>query len=110
MQYLVEALQATVITASDAKMAIEKLRSSKVSPTLILADFRLRNNQNGIDAINDIRTHCNEEIKAILITGDTSPDRLKLAQSANLSILHKPVSPQLLRETASKIINSESRN
>ena len=110
MQYLVETWQANVITANDAEMALEKLRTLEIMPTLILADFRLRHNHNGIDAIEKIRMHFNQPINAILITGDTSPDRLKLAQSANLNILHKPVSPQLLCETASNIITNSEKN
>jgi len=55
MQHLVEVWNATVVTASDAEMALEKLKRLNIAPTLILADFRLRNNLNGIDAINMVR-------------------------------------------------------
>lgn len=109
MQYLVETWQAKIITATDTEMAVKTLTERKLTPTLILADFRLRDNQNGIDAISIIREHFGASISAILVTGDTSPDRLQLALSANLTVLHKPVNPQTLRKTVSHVI-SEQQN
>jgi len=108
MQHLVEAWQAKIVAATDTERAIDKLTHRELTPTLILADFRLRDNQNGIDAISAIREKFGDDINAILVTGDTSPDRLQLASSANLTVLHKPVSPQLLRKTVSQIISEQS--
>ena len=45
-------------------------------PDIIISDFRLCHNQNGIDAIEDIREEYNVRIPAILITGDTNPEQV----------------------------------
>lgn len=108
MQHVLENWNARVITATDANNAIKQLHTNKLQPNLILADFRLRDNDNGIDAIVDLRNEFTDQLKAILITGDTSPDRLQLAQSANLTILHKPVSPALLRQTVHQALEQNS--
>ena len=87
---------ANVIVAIDVTQAIISLDQLNVVPDLIIADFRLRDNTNGIDAIAKIRDEYNRDIKAVLVTGDTSPDRLLLAQSSQLPILHKPVESKVL--------------
>ena len=105
MDYVINNWGATVITATCTVTAIKKLQEQQCQPSLILADFRLRNNENGIDAITAIREHFDEPIKAILITGDTAPDRLQLALSANATVLHKPVTSCLLQATARKVLS-----
>jgi len=37
------------------------------------------------------------EIAAFLISGDTSPDRIREVRSSGLQLLHKPVTPMALR-------------
>jgi len=36
-------------------------------------------------------------LRAVLITGDTAPDRLRQAQSAGVPLLHKPVTLKMLQ-------------
>jgi len=81
-----------------------------LKPSLILADFRLRNNQSGIDAINRIRKHFNTPISAILVTGDTAHDRVQLELAAEATVLHKPVQPSLLRDTAHTVLLESKSN
>ena len=105
MRHVINSWGANVVTADNWKVAIKKLEASHLKPSLILADFRLRYNKNGIDAINAIRKYFNTQISAILITGDTAPDRLQLARSAEATVLHKPVNPSLLRDTTHKVLS-----
>jgi len=66
-------------------------------PDLIIADFRLKAGESGLDAIQTIRDEYNHDIPAALITGDTAPERIKQATSASATLLHKPVGPEKLR-------------
>ena len=109
MRHVINTWGANVVTANNSKLAIKKLDASSLKPSLILADFRLRYNQNGIDAINQIRKHFETPISAILVTGDTAHDRVQLAQAAEATVLHKPVKPSLLRDTAHTVL-LESKN
>lgn len=72
-------------------------RSSDRVPDLIISDYRLRGNENGIQVISAIRQEFNVDIPAVLITGDTGPDRLREAQASGLPLLHKPLGPARLR-------------
>ena len=48
--------------------------------------------------IERLRFEYNEDIPAILITGDTAPQRLLEAKASGHMLLHKPVPPKVLRE------------
>lgn len=79
------------------------------SPELAIVDMRLRNHENGIDALYAIRTLC-PNIPALMITGDTAPDRLKEATQVNAKLLHKPIHPDQLRlviQEAMAVTNSD---
>jgi len=71
-----------------------------------LSDLRLRENQNGIDAINKIREEFNSDIAAILITGDTSPEQIELADASNIPVLNKPVGPALLHDAIQSLLQN----
>lgn len=71
--------------------------SKGVQPNLIIADYRLRESQTGVDAIHTIKNVLRKKVPAILITGDTAPERLQEAAKSGFKLLHKPVNPGQLR-------------
>jgi signal transduction histidine kinase/CheY-like chemotaxis protein len=86
----------TIIVGSGDE-AILRLSSREQRPDLIICDYRLRDGENGIRVIERLRSEYNETIPAMLITGDTAPDRLAEAKASSLLLLHKPVSNGKLR-------------
>lgn len=75
------------------------------SPDLVLADLRLRGEESGITAVQRLR-HKQPGLPAIIITGDTAPDRLRQAQAANLPVLHKPVAADTLMAAIANSLDS----
>ena len=63
---------------------------------LVISDFRLREQHSGIKAIEAVRAVSSADLPALLVTGDTAPNRLREAQTSRLPLLHKPVSPEQL--------------
>ena len=62
-------------------------------PDVVISDYRLREQRTGIEAIAAMRALLGESLPALLITGDTAPERLREAQASGIPLLHKPVSP-----------------
>ena len=58
------------------------------------------------DAVAQLRRTFNAPIPSLLITGDTTTDRMREAGSSGLLLLHKPVSPMTLRATVNQILRS----
>jgi signal transduction histidine kinase/CheY-like chemotaxis protein len=65
-------------------------------PDVIISDYRLREQRTGVEAIEAVRAQLGTAIPALLITGDTAPERLREAQASGIPLLHKPVSPSKL--------------
>jgi signal transduction histidine kinase len=65
-------------------------------PEIIISDYRLRERRTGGEAIAAVRELLGTAIPALLVTGDTAPERLREAQASGIPILHKPVSAGML--------------
>lgn len=86
-----------VIAAGSCGEMLDRAAAFKTAPDLIISDYRLRNGENGIAAIEQLRAEFNRDIPAILITGDTAPDRIREATQSDCLLMHKPVSNSRLR-------------
>lgn len=75
-------------------------------PHVILADMRLRNGENGIAAIAAV-VEAVGATPALLISGDTAPDRLQEANRAGIKLLHKPVSLPTLQAELGRILHQK---
>ncbi|MBN4665382.1 hybrid sensor histidine kinase/response regulator [Pandoraea nosoerga] len=76
-----------------------------VKPALILSDFRLREHETGIDAIDRLHEEfADDSIPAVLISGDTDPQRIVEASARAWPLLHKPVDALLLRRTIERAL------
>lgn len=85
-----------VMTFADADSALAALRDGARIPAAVIADYRLRDNLTGVDAIRAVHEQCGREVPALLLTGDTEPSRMQEASSAGFPLLHKPVPAQKL--------------
>jgi DNA-binding NtrC family response regulator len=74
-----------------------ELRRLRVIPHGIIADYRLRQNRTGVQAIERIQQGISADIPAVIITGDIAVERLREVSLSGLQVLHKPVSPLKLR-------------
>lgn len=72
-------------------------RASQHGPDVIISDFRLAEVSNGATAIAQVRATIQKNIPALLVTGDTSAQRLREAAATGIPLLHKPATPEQLR-------------
>ena len=63
------------------------------APGLVISDYRLREQRTGAEAIAAVRAELGHDVPALLITGDTAPERLREAEASGVALLHKPVAP-----------------
>jgi CheY-like chemotaxis protein len=75
---------------------------------LVISDWRLRQTETGAQAIAALRAELGHDLPALLITGDTAPERLRQAQASGILLLHKPVAPEKLREELLGLLRSDS--
>jgi two-component system, sensor histidine kinase len=97
-----------IVTASSGEEAVRRLSTWPVQPDLAICDYRLRHGESGIEVIERLRSEYNSAIPAMLITGDTAPDRLAEAKANGLLLLHKPVSNSRLRAVIANLTAAAS--
>jgi signal transduction histidine kinase len=101
MKTLLEEMGFAVEVVASTEAAIDASRLFQ--PTLVLADWRLRGDDSGLRTIKALRMVW-PALPALLISGDTAPDRLREARSAGVELLHKPVDAIELREAILKAV------
>jgi CheY-like chemotaxis protein len=80
------------------------LLSDGVRPDAIICDYRLQEGRTGAQAVAALRHHLGGEVPALLITGDTAPERLREATRSGLLLMHKPVLPAKLYQYLCRVI------
>ncbi|NJD24750.1 MAG: response regulator [Betaproteobacteria bacterium] len=66
-------------------------------PHMAIADLRLRDGESGIAVLDALRAEAAGRLPALLITGDTSPERLQEIRESGYRFLHKPATAARLR-------------
>ena len=105
MQLLLEQWGCTVVVATSGSEALEHLSVCTRVPDVIVCDYRLRNEETGSDVISALREEFNENIPALLITGDTAPEHIKTLVASGFPVLHKPVQDKVLKDALVGLIN-----
>ena len=97
--------------ACDAVESIDKALSSvrTAAPDLVISDYRLQEERTGGEAVAAIRRALGNRVPAILVTGDTAPERLREAAAADAVLLHKPVPPRQLRAAIDALLAPTGR-
>lgn len=105
-QMLFESWGYSVVAAGSVEEALQMLRNSDRAPNIIIADYRLKDGQTGVNAIRSIQGEFGKAIPGILVTGDTGAERLREAAASGLPILHKPVNGTQLRDLLVRCLTS----
>ena len=95
MQSLLESWGCNSVTAMDAAEALRGLGAR--TPDFIIADLRLRGDDNGIEAIRQLRASLGDSVPAVVISGDTATEQLRKVSAAGLTMMHKPLKAVRLR-------------
>ena len=103
MQSLLASWGCHCVCAESAADALARLHQMP-QPDVVVTDFRLRHEETGRQVLDTLRAHLQRSVPAIIMTGDTSPQRLRDAQSTGALLLHKPVSAAQLREALVEVL------
>ncbi|WP_448203317.1 PAS domain S-box protein [Azospirillum sp. sgz302134] len=94
-----------VTDAGSVAEALE-LMDGDWEPALVLTDYRLPDGGTGLMLMDTLRRRLGRDMPGVLLTGDTSSDRLREAAGAQCALLHKPIQPQDLH----RVVRESLRN
>jgi len=89
----------------EARISIARRR-----PDLLLADFHLDDNVNGLDAMDLLRAACASPPPGALITADASAELKSRARERGYALLRKPVKPAALRALIAQLGRAGARS
>lgn len=87
----------TVVVGESLAGVERALEDYELLPQVILSDYRLRDGQNGVAVVEGLRARYGKTLPALIITGETAPERLQQINQYGLPVLQKPVAPARLR-------------
>jgi len=99
-----------VLASESAESARQLVVKTNQVPDIIIADYRLRDDKTGSDAVELICEELNRDIPAFLITGDTSPVRVREASATGIRLLHKPVLPNELFTVIREVVSGADQS
>jgi len=80
-----------VLTALSLDELTQNLPKATGRPGLVLADHFLPAGGTGAQAVEMVRKHVGAPVPALILTGDTTPERQAEAAALGCRLLHKPV-------------------
>ncbi len=103
MEELIGSWGHDVVAVTDGKSAIQAFEGKTRLPDLIIADWRLADGESGDRVINQFKSRYGNQITAVLLTGDTAPERLVEADQNGLRLLHKPIKSDDLKAIIAEV-------
>lgn len=97
MEGLLTSWGCAVVAAPDLATLCQRLDAGGQPPQAVISDHRLASGASGSEVIRHLRKSFGAELPAALITGDTGPEALGMAEREGYPVLHKPVRPARLR-------------
>lgn len=110
MARLLRGWRCHVVAATSDEAALATLADYDNRPDLIISDYQLAGGKTGFEAIERLRSVLGSPIPALLISGDTNPERLREASASGHLLLHKPVAPAALRATINHLLRQQERS
>ena len=104
MRHMLEGQGCEVLLAESARDALRVVALAERTPDVVISDYRLRDGMNGVDAIASVRESLERDVPAVVVTGDTSPERLKEVKLTGLELLHKPVAIEELCRVLERLL------
>jgi signal transduction histidine kinase/CheY-like chemotaxis protein len=95
-----------VVAAGSGAALIEALAGR--APHLLICDWRLKDQETAVTVIASVRAAFGEDLPALLISGDTAPERLREAHDTGLLLLHKPVAGGKLRAAIGNLLRGRA--
>jgi signal transduction histidine kinase/CheY-like chemotaxis protein len=102
MRSLLHSWHCDVVDGADADEVLKAVSAGHPPPRAVVADLRLLGGRDGVAEVARLRAAFGAALPALLVSGDSAPERVRMMQDSGLPWLAKPVSPARLRSWLSR--------
>jgi len=94
------------VTAPHGPAALALVAQYKIQPDLVLADYNLPNEMNGLRLTANLREQLRRQVPVIILTGDISSETMREIAALDCVQLNKPVKLSELTQTIQKLLSA----
>lgn len=105
MEAMLTSMDCDAYPAHDIPEALEIIKELEELPDVLIVDYQLADDVTGDLAIAQVRKAANNDIPAIIVTGNTNSALVRKAAESAYRVLNKPVNPDVLLRTISSAVN-----
>jgi two-component system, sensor histidine kinase len=73
-------------------------------PDILVCDYRLRGGETGYEVIASARTAFGDDLPAIIVTGDTDPELMRIMTGKGIDMEYKPLSFRNLQAHIERLV------
>lgn len=95
-----------LLGSSQSELMATLSQDNYPKPDLIISDYRLRDKQNGLDAVKAVQGYFGVNIPVLIITGDSSEKIVSEIAASQYGLVLKPISSETLREQIQTILDA----
>lgn len=107
MRTLLEGWGCKVITALSEEDLARQVDNYHAEANLLIADYHLDNDCNGLDAVARINARRTQPLPALMITANYSNDLKQQIRELGHTLMHKPVRPLKLKTAMSHLLGTQ---
>lgn len=106
---LLEGWGCRVATASSGIEAESRLQTlGDRPPELYICDYRLGQSETGVDVLDRLRRRLARDVRAVIVTADTSLEVRRAVEAGGYALLYKPLRPAKLRALTHHLLTQAS--
>ncbi len=107
MAALLESWHCAPLCAGSLDEARALLVDAGRPPDAVVCDHRLSHGESGTHVLAQLEAHLGTSLPAVMVTGDTSPERIHELKGSGRTLLFKPVMPGKLRAALTALLTPE---
>ena len=97
MTMMLEKWGATVYQAADHIEVFSLMEELGNKVDALISDYRFKDEINGLDIIRQVQSRYNPDLPTLLVTAETSAEKVQRFKQAGVRVLHKPVQQAKIR-------------
>lgn len=105
MEQLLSSWGCDVITALSLDDLLEKTQQAQQTVDLVIADYHLDDDQNGLDAVSELIKTAQQQLPVLMITANHCQELKQQIRERGFMMMNKPVKPLKLKTMLSHLIS-----
>ncbi len=110
LSLLLDSWGGIALSVADKAEALELIEREQIEPDLIIADYRLSEDETGVDVVEALQSRFAQPVPVIIVTGETQMGSIKDIEATGLKWLPKPLHPDQLMSILVAVLTMQDKS